>query len=107
MMGCTRPGLLISDASGGGARVLKYPLALESVTSLVLPPDAPILKIAEQHGGIMLWAVMRQDRPTEPPMEKRHFYVVGTGDLIPSVCHTYHDSVFIDQYVLHVFEGFR
>ncbi len=80
--------------------VWKYALEVaDGEQSISMPKAAKILCVAEQHGDICLWALVRPAAPAET----RKFVVYGTGFPVGSG-EAYVGSAQISPFVWHVFE---
>lgn len=71
-------------------KVFKYPLVHDDLQTVLLPKDARILHIQEQHGAFMLWALVDPDAPTE----RRAIRIAGTGHEIDLGHNLRHISTF-------------
>lgn len=83
--------------------VYKYPLGrlLVNYTSVELPLNAKILKVAEQEDKICLWCEVDLETAA---LERRRFTILGTGDQFNDISLKYLDTVFVGQFVWHVYE---
>lgn len=86
--------------------VFKYVIGVTDEIILVMPRDAVVIAVKEQHGQICLWAL--QDRsPGADSSVLRRFAVFGTGRDIPDYSDITHlDTVRLmnGSLVVHVFE---
>lgn len=62
-------------------RIYKYPIQLDSVTTLELPKGAEVLHVDIQRDQICLWAEVPIDCLL--PLRDRSFLVLGTGMDVP------------------------
>ena len=81
----------------------KFQLPVDDHVSVEMPYGSHILHVAEQHGGICLWAQVE----TEAPTVTRRFRIAGTGhplgnDAAGNYCGTAHLAN--GALVFHVFE---
>lgn len=56
-------------------RIYKYPFQNRRVADIYLPVGAQVLTVQEQHGDLVLWALVEPDND----VEKRSFVTVLTG----------------------------
>ncbi len=56
--------------------IYKYPLRMVNVQALELPVGAEILSVEEQHGHIMVWALV----DPEQHKELHRIEIIGTGE---------------------------
>ena len=85
--------------------VYKYELPA-GPSQLWLPKNAVILHVHEQRNGVCLWV----RRPVDAEdAERRKFWVVGTGHVLPAQDLRYHGTAHLagGTLVLHVFEDDR
>jgi len=82
--------------------IYKYELDITRKQSIEVPIGCEILKVAEQNGGLFVWA--RVD--TESEINKLPFVIYGTGHEIDMYGFTHIDSVLMaNGLVWHVFCG--
>lgn len=81
--------------------VYKYQLRADRYTRLELPVGAKVLSCGFQGQNLMLWALIDK---SQTQMERRTFVNLGTGHEIESDKLTFIQTVFIDQFVFHIFE---
>lgn len=83
--------------------VWKFPLQFVPLQQVGMPAGSAIIKVAEQHGVLCLWAWC--DPNSVFPQQNRQFAIVGTGQVAPSDG-KHLDSVLVDdgEFVWHVFE---
>lgn len=79
--------------------IYKYELPLEGGV-LRIPKDAQILTVAEQKGKLMFWVVF--DLRAE--LVERWFEIYGTGNRMAPGSRTFIKTVFMGDFVWHVFE---
>jgi hypothetical protein len=104
MIGNPHLGVMIAREDKVSQVVWKFQLGShEKRIEVDMPKAAKVVEVAMQGDKFTLWAVVALGAVTE----KRVFYVVGTGDLIPSDAHTHLGTVHVDVFVFHVFEGFK
>lgn len=73
----------------------------DDARSIDVPEGAQILKVGEQAGAMVFWAVV----DPQAPAVTRRFRVVGTGLHVPDQCDTYWGTVqFGNGLVLHLWE---
>lgn len=84
--------------------IWKFKLPIEDEPTLDMPVGAHVLSVGVQSGDLVLWALVPK---THAPTEKRHFFVLGTGNRIPwgdiSAC-PFLGTVQIGPLVWHVFD---
>lgn len=84
--------------------IYKYPLKVyEKYNSIQMPKGAKVLSAAFQGREIMLWALVDTDNAGET----RYFKVFATGEdsgAYDEKMLMFIDTIFIDQFVFHVFE---
>jgi hypothetical protein len=56
-------------------RVFKYPIPIQDEVQIQMPSTGTILSVQEQHGEVVLWALVDDEKPLTP----MKFRVVGTG----------------------------
>lgn len=83
--------------------VYKYQLQITDSQTVMMPKGAEVLSVAAQGDSLSLWAKVNPDAP----MEKRKFYVHGTGHKIGAEVAIYRGTAMMygGDLVLHVFEG--
>lgn len=84
-------------------RIYKYNLTSPGNTTLLMPTGAQVLKVAEQHGSICLWAMVDPGASEQ----ERLFTMIGTGwDLEDEFADKleYIDTYMSGPFVWHVFE---
>ena len=78
--------------------VWKYELKIINKQSLMMPVGASPLAVAEQHGKLMLWALVdEKNRRLDHTI-----IVIGTGHPWPDGSHRYVGAVPIGEFVWHV-----
>jgi len=84
--------------------VHKYKLKDHGWTQLMMPWNAKVLKVGNQCGSLMLWALVHEDSDTH---EMRVFRSVMTGESFHPSKEKYIDTVLFNNggFVVHVFEG--
>ena len=83
-------------------KVFKYPIDVTDDQTIVLPPDAELLKIMVQHDVPCMWVRVDTSKAVVP----WEFKLVGTGHPAPSYeTHIYVDSFMIEDgaLVFHLF----
>lgn len=85
--------------------VYKYIIPMNDVGIVTMPAGDKILKIADQHGHIAIWA-QHDCRFGGVVFERRSFAVVGTGMPIVDAKWQYLDTVLIagGDLVFHIYE---
>ena len=82
--------------------IYKYAVYLGQ-NSIILPKDAQILTVDEQHGVFRLWVVVDPNGLHE----QREIVIVGTGQVLPEQGKLEHINTFYSEsglYVWHAFE---
>lgn len=85
-------------------RIYKYPLEFVDDQVIMCHGDGEILSVQNQREILVVWIL----EDTKDPIEKRRFYIVGTGHpfLIDDVANYLGSVQFRNgDYVWHVFEG--
>lgn len=84
-----------------GEAVFKYELQVIDQQDIDLPVDAQILSVEEQHGLVMLWAVVKPSAR----MQRRTVYCIGTGRMFhgEEVDHIGTVQIYNGQLVFHFF----
>lgn len=74
-------------------------------TVLELPEGTEALKLGQQNGLVTLWCLVEKPPFVSPKVKLRKiaFSVYGTGWELPDDPGTFMDTVFIDEFVWHVF----
>lgn len=85
------------------SRIWKFNLEIADEPTIDMPLGTHVLSVGEQNGGVFVWAHVPVP---EAKTEKRHFFVIGTGNPIPW---TLSDATFIgtvqaNGFVWHVFD---
>ena len=81
--------------------IWKFTLEIKNMQRIFMPRGAKILSVANQNGSICLWAIV--DRSAV--VEERNFGVFGTGHDVGFLGKDeFLDTVFIEEFVWHVFE---
>lgn len=83
--------------------VYKYQLRADRYTRLELPVGAKVLSCGFQGQNLMLWALINKNQIQK---ERRTFINLGTGHEYEGDASklTFIQTVFIDQFVFHIFE---
>lgn len=82
--------------------VWKYTLGIADAQTLSMPYAAKVLCVAVQGGSLCLWAEVNA---TAQRRQARNFYIVGTGNPLPSGVSLRHvGSVVMPPFVWHVYE---
>lgn len=91
--------------------VWKYLLEITDRQEILMPYNAEILTIQEQHNILCLWAVLNTapDPIFGEEKEKRIIEIIGTGNLIPELAihetkRKYINTCIMEPFVWHVFE---
>jgi len=82
------------------ATVYKYPLEVTYRQEIELPCIHSILDIQVQAGTICMWVAVSPSSPKEAVI----FYIVGTGQELPSGTLTYIKTVQLKSLVWHIFK---
>lgn len=61
--------------------IFKYPLEITDVQRIDMPSGADVLSAQVQNGVLCVWAIF--DQRFSQMLERRTFYIVGTGNPIP------------------------
>jgi hypothetical protein len=82
--------------------VWKYTLPVSDIAMQSMPLNAEVIHVAEQHGQLCMWALVR---PSNPQV-MRHFRIAGTGHPISNEIQRHVGSVLLadGDLVFHVFE---
>ena len=86
--------------------IYKYELEVTDEQIVLLPKEAKILCVQEQHGGPKLWALLNPEEPLEP----RLIRTCGTGHLIKDIKRLHYLGTYQlhnGTLVFHVFEDKR
>lgn len=83
-------------------RVLKYSVDLIQPTTINLPLDARVVKLAEQGGQFMIWVDVTQHQ-SESTSKSRIFRFYGTGHHV-SPRAVFIETIFQGPFVWHLFE---
>ena len=81
--------------------IYKYPFAVNDEVTILMPDGAKILHVDCQAGLPCVWAMVDPNKPEVP----QHFYIFGTGHLIPELFgHDNHVATFQQgPFVWHMF----
>jgi hypothetical protein len=83
-------------------KVFKYELTLADTQTLELPVGAQLLRVADQRGTMVLWALVNPDARYRRPRTLR---IAGTGHFIEDKPMQYICTFpFLDGLVFHAFE---
>lgn len=77
-----------------------YQYVFEDGDQITMPEGAKILSVGVQFVTFVLWAEVDPDAPKT----KRLFRVIGTGHAVPESIIGFLGTVFMGEYVLHVYE---
>ena len=85
--------------------IWKFAIEAVSASTILIPAEAVILSVQEQHGLIRAWVLLNPEDSREP----RRVLIVGTGHDIPPEAFRFINTFQMDggNYVFHAFEGHR
>lgn len=83
-------------------RIFKYELMLTDKQTVLMPRCADVLSAQVQNGVICVWAFIMYDGEM---IEPRPFDIIGTGNPVPEDTGRFVDTIQMDGYVWHIFEG--
>ncbi len=83
--------------------IYKFPLAVTDRQVVRMPHGARVLCAMNQHGNVTIWAEVNPNALTED----RVFWIVGTGNPMPTAALIYIGSVLQPPFVWHVYEEQR
>ena len=83
--------------------IWKYELDITDKQTIMMPPGAQILSVANQRGKLCLWALVE---PAWSDLEARTIEIIGTGNPIDlsGLWHEHIGTVVMEPFVWHVFE---
>ena len=83
-------------------KIYKYPMQIAEVSTVMMPIDAKILCIQVQDNVPTIWAIV----DIENPVEKRFFFMFGTGFQIKEEDYDYVATIQLlnGKLVYHIFE---
>jgi len=77
-------------------RILKYPLEIKDRQFIRMPDDYKLLSAKEQHGEIILWALV----DNENPISGAQIHIIGTGNPIDEPNQLFEYWEYIDTVVM-------
>lgn len=87
--------------------IWKYELKITDTQEIEVPLGSTILSIGNQNGRLCMWLIIRADgdTPEEMAVENMTINIVGTGHKLSDNIGLFVDTVIIDQFVWHVYQG--
>lgn len=80
--------------------IFKYPFKIQDSFTISMPKGAKVLSVQIQSGIPCMWAQVDNTKPKED----REFFIIGTGNLVPSDKLIYIDTFQYTSYVWHLYE---